>query len=184
MASRRYKIAPQDFRRFHDAIKEGPTSFYLRGHLLLERILLYAVKATVEHPDKLQKTSIKMGTLIDLVAALGLISDGMVAVLRYVDSVRNNLAHSLDFELTGAVPTRLTELLNAIGIVPNRTSTWEEELEICLLIAYVMLDGEVKRGLKIWPTKSHSGLRKPSMKKKPSTKKKPSVKKTRKAMRR
>lgn len=74
-------------------------SGFLKGQLVIEGILLIALRDRLDHPELADIDEINFYRLCGLCASLSLIDGEMLALLRKIGKIRNQMAHQLDYVL-------------------------------------------------------------------------------------
>ncbi len=90
---------PRIFRLFDESASEE-LHVVLRGHLLLEGLLNEIIRRSVICPDAIADLRQTFFTRVKLLRATGRIGDGEQEILLAMNSLRNRLAHQLEFSVT------------------------------------------------------------------------------------
>jgi len=70
---------------------------FIQAHLYLDHVVSLMLKESVPFPRHLQLDRAGFSHKLQLIAALGLLSPGHIAPIKVVNSIRNKIAHQLDF---------------------------------------------------------------------------------------
>lgn len=76
-----------------------PFQAYIRGHLYIEALLSEVIERSFKNPNALKNVTNSFNNKVKIVRALDRISDSMEDLLLQINSVRNKLAHKLEFTL-------------------------------------------------------------------------------------
>lgn len=76
-----------------------PFQAYIRGHLYIEALLSEIVERSFKNPDALKNVTNSFNNKVKIVRALDRVSVPMEGLLLQINSVRNKLAHKLEFTL-------------------------------------------------------------------------------------
>lgn len=129
---------------------EEPLTFLIRGQLMLEQQLYRAVRRRFPEPKHFDSVSLGADRLITLAAALDLIDGEYLAGLRFINKLRNKVAHGADYEVTikdendfmNAMPAarHLTEVTSKRRMRLERDVTFPASLRmgIILLLHYLV----------------------------------------------
>jgi hypothetical protein len=85
-------------------------SIFVQAHLYLDHVITKMLEEELRHPENIDLDRIAFAAKLDLCAALGLIEAQVKGLLRYVNSVRNKLAHDLSFKISTSVAARIYAL--------------------------------------------------------------------------
>src|SRR6266851_4917901 len=85
----------------------GILNIVIRAHLYLEHVLITLLRETFQHPDAIDLRRLSFPTKLDLCIALGLVSNELRQPISKINEMRNQVAHKLDFELTGEAKNAL-----------------------------------------------------------------------------
>lgn len=84
----------------NDINEETYLQIILKGHLYIENRLIELIKVKLVNPNAIKLNDLNFPTKINLANALGLIDNKKSKLLRNLNSIRNKLAHDLNFELS------------------------------------------------------------------------------------
>lgn len=82
-----------------DLLEPTLNSGFLRGHLVVEGILIEALRVRLDHPSAIQLDEMNYTRVVNLCRALGMIDDAKLGLLREIGRVRNRMAHELLYKL-------------------------------------------------------------------------------------
>jgi len=75
----------------------------IRGHLILEHVLISFIQTGLSKSSALKIDRLNFPAKTELAIAMGLLPEDLSPVLLYVNNMRNNFAHDLNFKISPAV---------------------------------------------------------------------------------
>jgi len=102
-------LTEEDERFFHSLGSEDDVGVILRVHLHCERILKRLLEKHASNPETLGKVRLAFMGRVYLLHAFGLIDGNTVSRMHWLDSIRNELSHQIDRELSEADYLRLLD---------------------------------------------------------------------------
>ncbi len=89
-------------------INDGePWQVVIQAHLYLDHVITATLIDALVRPDAIEPRKLAFSQKLDLVHAMGLLPSPMIHAIRYVNTLRNSIAHRLDFEVTPAEREKL-----------------------------------------------------------------------------
>jgi hypothetical protein len=101
---------------FIDEPRDESFQLLIRGHLYLEALLSEIIDRSYPEPDALDELASMFYRKVKLVRAVGRISSDVEDLLLSINSVRNKLAHKLEYELDFATVFALVTKAHQAGI--------------------------------------------------------------------
>ena len=90
-----------DIERCNAPISTGDSwQHLLQGHLYFDHVIKQLPINALENPDAINASRLGFSQKLLLVLALGLFPIGTMSVVEHINSLRNKIAHDLDFEIT------------------------------------------------------------------------------------
>jgi len=72
----------------------------VQGHLYFEHVVGQLLLEALKKPEAISLSRMGYSQRLDLASALGILDDELIYALRKINSLRNKLAHNLNFEIT------------------------------------------------------------------------------------
>jgi hypothetical protein len=111
---------------------------FIQTHLYLDHVISLTISENIPHPRQLQLDRAGFSQKLQLSAALGLLGPAFVAPIKVINSIRNKIAHQLEYEVQPTDEAKLRSVLGKHAAVePDGTATPTPEL---LRILAVMVD--------------------------------------------
>lgn len=82
---------------------EDPMLLVIRGHLLLEHVLISFIQTGLTKASALKIDRLNFPAKTELAIAMGLLPENLSGALLYVNKLRNDFAHNLDFQIAPAI---------------------------------------------------------------------------------
>lgn len=117
-----------DLATFHNHLdQEAEIEVVIRGHLYLEHVLIEMIKETLSKPQLVKLERVSFLTKLELCAANQLVDEKFFGAIRFVNTIRNRVAHDLTYELTPTDKKTLFELVPQFGqtLILERGETGE-----------------------------------------------------------
>jgi hypothetical protein len=90
-----------DVKGFDTSISSGDAwQRIVQGHLYFEHAVGQLLLESLKRPEAISLSRMGYSQRLDLASALGVLDDELLYALRKINSLRNNLAHNLNFEIT------------------------------------------------------------------------------------
>lgn len=118
----KYKPLSFDTGRFKERISiEEPWQQLIQTHLYLDHIVSLLLVDALHKPSAINTGRMAFVQKLQLVEGMGLLMDDVAAAIRVVNSLRNKIAHDLNFEISetdernvvNAIPKFLREIMKA-----------------------------------------------------------------------
>jgi hypothetical protein len=109
-----------DQERFKSRIYGAePWQQLLQAHLYFDHVVSAILNEALANPDAISTSRMSFAQKVQLISALGLLPKGLVAPVEFMNSLRNKIAHQLDFEIadadvrdfSNAIPKDLREIM-------------------------------------------------------------------------
>ncbi|MES0809213.1 hypothetical protein ABLO27_07015 [Roseibium sp. SCPC15] len=100
---------------------------FLRGQLVVEGILVEALRAKLEHPEAIELDRLSYSGIVGMCRALGMIDDNVLGLLRKIGKLRNTMAHDLRYELSFQEIFELAKLASAAGVSFSDETIFNDE---------------------------------------------------------
>lgn len=102
-----------DLRSLKKRVRDdNPAQAFIQAHLYLDHVVTRLLSESVPSPRFLQLDRTGFTQKLQLVAAMGLLHPGHIAPIKVVNSIRNKIAHQLDYVVK---PDDETKLRSALG---------------------------------------------------------------------
>lgn len=90
---------------------DDPAQVFIQAHLYLDHIITRLLSESVPFPRLLQLDRTGFSQKLQLVAAMGLLHPSQIAPIKVINSIRNKIAHQLDYVVKRADETKLRSSL-------------------------------------------------------------------------
>ena len=134
------EASDKEFERFHRAIgaQSDPIAVILRAHLFTETLLERFITARLPRGDKLiEHGNLSYHQKLCAVEALQVLKDSAISSLRNLNKVRNQCAHELSKQISGADIARIGNPLGPEYRRIKRDSNFDDVKLLRLLIYYL-----------------------------------------------
>mgnify|MGYP002403961954 CR=1 FL=1 len=102
-----------------------PTGAFLHMHLLIERQVKELIVKNAPNPEPLRGLTAKLDGRARIAFAFGIIDERLYNVLIYLDDIRNDLTHQLEYKVDLDAAQRLAGLLGVEHLSQIRPNNWE-----------------------------------------------------------
>lgn len=118
----------------------------IQCHLYLEHVVDHLLRDAIPYPEEVLFSRMAFRQRLDLARALDLLPSDLVAAIRHITKMRNNVAHNLSFEiddqkvkdLENCTPKHLRKAVLAGGNRKHGEIQLQELLEVILFMAEVI----------------------------------------------
>jgi len=86
---------------------EDPAQAIIQAHLHLDHVVSQMLSEAVPFPRHLQLDRTGFNQKLQLVAAMGLLAPNLLAPIKVINSIRNRIAHKLDYSVNSADAAKL-----------------------------------------------------------------------------
>jgi len=108
----RASVPSFDDDKYRDRLKSvSEWQQIVQGHLYIDHVLSRTLSEALPNPDKIDIDRMGFASKMQLVAAMGLITDDIVGCFRSLNKLRNRIAHRLEYEISPADRRNLISLL-------------------------------------------------------------------------
>lgn len=90
---------------------DDPAQAFIQAHLYLDHVITRLLGESVPFPRLLQLDRTGFAQKLQLVAAMGLLHPAQIAPIKVINSIRNKIAHQLDYVVKPADETKLRSSL-------------------------------------------------------------------------
>jgi hypothetical protein len=148
----RLSVFSFDVDRFVQRVEAGDGwQQLLQAHLYFDHIISRALSDALPKPDAINATRMSFIQKLQLVEAMGLIPEQIVRPIEAINSLRNRIAHDLDFELTAkeahdianATPKHLRDVITTTDGRSKGPITLAELLKVLVLQADILRQNRV-----------------------------------------
>lgn len=110
------KRATPEISQIFNLLEPSPSLGFIRGHLVVEGILIEALRARLCHPAAIQLEDMNYARAVGLCRALEMIDEKMFGLLKRIGRIRNQMAHELSYDLTFSEAFSLADFAAKSGV--------------------------------------------------------------------
>lgn len=130
-----------DVQSFDSRISTGDAwQRIVQGHLFFEHVVGQLLLEALTKPEAISLSRMGYSQRLDLASAMGILSDEQIVALRKINSLRNKLAHDLNFEIT---EQDVLDLANCTPREMRAAIQRDKGVDACPLDLYDLLMGNL-----------------------------------------
>ena len=137
----RNRIFSFDVKDFDARISTGDAwQRVVQGHIYFEHSVGQLLLEALKKPEAISLSRMGYSQRLDLASALGILDDKVLVALRKLNSLRNNLAHNLNFQITDQ---DVLDLANCTSPEIRNALRADKSAEACPIELYDLLKGNM-----------------------------------------